>query len=98
LEVAHRRLIPSNPTTLTALPSFDGFPLLLAFSVLHIAYSTSFSTDIVVNNFFVARDHTLQERIVFFAFDKLIANVHAIRQMNFFQLMRYPNIELLYEA
>jgi len=99
LEVAHRRLIPSNPTTLTALSSFDGFPLLLTFPVLHLAYSTSFLVDIVVNNpFFVARNHTLQERIVFFAFDELIANVHAIRQMNFFQLMRYPNIELLYEA
>jgi len=40
----------------------------------------------------------LQERIVFFAFDELIADAHALRQMNFFQLMRYPNIEFLYEA
>jgi len=60
---------------------------------------TSLSADIVVHNpFFVACDHMLQERIVFFAFDELIADAHALRQMNFFQLMRYPNIEFLYEA
>jgi len=83
---------------LTALSSFGGSPPLLAFPVLHLAYS-SFSADIVINNpFFVTRDHTLQEWIVFFAFDELIADAHAIRQMNFFQLMRYSNIELLYEA
>ena len=40
----------------------------------------------------------LQERIVFFVFDELIADADAIHQMNFFQLMRYSNIEVLYLA
>jgi len=97
LEVAHRRLVQSHH-----IDSITFFWWISAFVCLSGAspIPTFFSVDIIINNpFFVARDHTLQERIVFFAFDELIEDAHAIRQMNFFQLMRYSNIaSILYEA